>query len=35
VRAVARAHGGDADATPGEHGGLRVTIRLPALSSTA
>jgi signal transduction histidine kinase len=29
VRAVAHAHGGDIDASPGEQGGLVVTVRLP------
>lgn len=29
VRAVAHAHGGDVDASPGEQGGLVVTVRLP------
>jgi signal transduction histidine kinase len=29
VRAVAHAHGGDIDASPGEQGGLAVTVRLP------
>ena len=30
VRAVARAHGGEASAAPGPDGGLSVTVRLPA-----
>ncbi|WP_035698293.1 ATP-binding protein, partial [Glycomyces tenuis] len=30
VRAVARAHGGEADAAPREGGGLTVTVTLPA-----
>jgi signal transduction histidine kinase len=30
VRAVARAHGGEATASPGDGGGLRVTVTLPA-----
>jgi signal transduction histidine kinase len=35
VRAIARAHGGDACAQPERPGGLRVTIRLPHASSDA
>lgn len=35
VRAIARAHGGDATATPLAPGGLRVTVTLPARPSTA
>ena len=34
VRAVARAHGGDATATPLTDGGLRVEVRLPATIAT-
>jgi signal transduction histidine kinase len=30
VRAIARAHGGDAAASPVAGGGLRVTVALPA-----
>jgi len=35
VRAVARAHGGDATAAPLPEGGLRVEVRLPAALATA
>jgi signal transduction histidine kinase len=34
VRAVARAHGGDATAAPRPEGGLRVEVRLPAMPAT-
>ena len=34
VRSVVRAHGGEVDACPGEHGGLTVEVRLPAVPKT-